>query len=97
MFALCSLQGDSQELMPPTPPPRRRAGGGGFSRIASGLKIAQAQAMAVAGFLPAPATTDNGAGALHPHGALTDLLPRMDDKHARCCLLNHRASFHGRG
>lgn len=56
------------EVSPPTPPPRRAArlgcigGGGGprepspsFSRIAGGLKLAQAQAMAVAvGFMPDP-------------------------------------------
>lgn len=55
-----------------------------FSRIASGLKLAQAQAMAVAGFLPAA-------------GCDTDANGNSAAQHARCSLLNHRASFHGRG
>ncbi|XP_049844102.1 muscle calcium channel subunit alpha-1-like isoform X6 [Schistocerca gregaria] len=51
----------STEITPPTPPPRRvrlgcmgRDTSSSFSRIASGLKLAQAQAMAVAvaGFMP---------------------------------------------
>ncbi|ERL94279.1 hypothetical protein D910_11560 [Dendroctonus ponderosae] len=107
-FALCSLQGDSQELMPPTPPPRRvsppgalhqQSPNGGFTRIASGLKLAQAQAMAVAGFLPAPPDwpCEHGSGSdLLPQQHL-DFVPRTEERHARCCLLNHRASFHGRG
>lgn len=59
-----------------------------FSRIASGLKLAQAQAMAVAGFLPEP---QDWPGLLQPLGA------DGNARHARCSLLNHRASFHGRG
>nr|CAH7712637.1 unnamed protein product [Callosobruchus chinensis] len=53
-----------------------------FSRIASGLKLAQAQAMAVAGFLPSPSASDaqQHPSKLHPTGSQ----------------LNHRASFHGR-
>ncbi|XP_066152799.1 muscle calcium channel subunit alpha-1 isoform X1 [Euwallacea fornicatus] len=95
-YTIIDLQGDSQELMPPTPPPRRRVspgGGGGFSRIASGLKLAQAQAMAVAGFLPAPGGCDLGDN--HPLQSV-DPHSKMEDRHGRCCLLNHRASFHGR-
>lgn len=104
-----SLQGDNTELMPPTPPPRRVLLGLGsgcmtatpspvqhapsFSRIASGLKLAQAQAMAVAGFLPEPLPYDWPAGSLQPSASDTEGTAR----HARCSLLNHRASFHGRG
>lgn len=108
----CSLQGEyCSELMPPTPPPRRiRLGLGGgcmattpaqqpvrhttqssFSRIASGLKLAQAQAMAVAGFLPEPQ---------HWPSLIIDCENDANGdtgRHARCSLLNHRASFHGRG
>lgn len=57
-----------------------------FSRIASGLKIAQAQAMAVAGFLPEwrpPVTDANGNSSA--------------GMHVPCSIFNHRASFHGRG
>lgn len=104
-----SLQGDNTELMPPTPPPRRVLLGLGsgcmtatpspvqhapsFSRIASGLKLAQAQAMAVAGFLPEPLPYDWPVGSLQPSASDTEGTAR----HARCSLLNHRASFHGRG
>ncbi|KAH1030030.1 hypothetical protein HUJ05_003169 [Dendroctonus ponderosae] len=106
-YTVIDLQGDSQELMPPTPPPRRvsppgalhqQSPNGGFTRIASGLKLAQAQAMAVAGFLPAPPDwpCEHGSGSdLLPQQHL-DFVPRTEERHARCCLLNHRASFHGR-
>uniref|UniRef100_A0AAR5PWC9 Voltage-dependent L-type calcium channel subunit alpha n=1 Tax=Dendroctonus ponderosae TaxID=77166 RepID=A0AAR5PWC9_DENPD len=106
-YTVIDLQGDSQELMPPTPPPRRvsppgalhqQSPNGGFTRIASGLKLAQAQAMAVAGFLPAPPdwSCEHGSGSdLLPQQHL-DFVPRTEERHARCCLLNHRASFHGR-
>ncbi|GFG39870.1 hypothetical protein Cfor_08850, partial [Coptotermes formosanus] len=88
----------SPELTPPTPPPRRvpRGVGGGsfrlgcmgremsssFSRIADGLKLAQAQVMAVAvaGFLP----SDNMTVVTECQG------------HGRRSPLTHRASFHGR-
>lgn len=108
----CSAQGGElcSELTAPTPPPRRlrfgispscmsQASGASahtssglpqrtrsFSRIASGLKLAQAQAMAVAGFLPdwQPNLTDANGNS-------------SDGMHAPCSLLNHRASFHGRG
>lgn len=107
-----SLQGEyCSELMPPTPPPRRiRLGQGdgcmpaspvqaqtqpvrqtqpSFSRIASGLKLAQAQAMAVAGFLPEPQ---------HWPSLIIEADANGDSgRHAHCSLLNHRASFHGRG
>ncbi|KAG5899702.1 hypothetical protein JTB14_030094 [Gonioctena quinquepunctata] len=64
-----------------------------FSRIASGLKLAQAQAMAVAGFLPGPPLGEwPTGGRLHP--SVTD--SAGDSRHAPCTLLNHRASFHGR-
>ncbi|XP_076261438.1 ca[2+]-channel protein alpha[[1]] subunit D isoform X3 [Rhynchophorus ferrugineus] len=112
-YTIIDLQGDSQELMPPTPPPRRvklnlnttsptggpqSSGVPGFTRIASGLKLAQAQAMAVAGFLPAPPgwSCDDGPGTgLHPHQAL-DFQLGPDERLMRSSLLNHRASFHGR-
>nr|CAD7392413.1 unnamed protein product [Timema cristinae] len=86
----------SPELTPPTPPPRRvpRGVGGGsfrlgcmgreasasFSRIADGLKLAQAQAMAVAvaGFLP------------------DGVAPSERSLCGRRSPLTHRASFHGR-
>ncbi|XP_060516431.1 muscle calcium channel subunit alpha-1 isoform X4 [Cylas formicarius] len=73
----------------------------GFSRIASGLKLAQAQAMAVAGFLPAPLNWSCGSNGndvgmgLYPMRNL-DIQSGSDGRHARCSLLNHRASFHGR-
>ncbi|XP_069693168.1 muscle calcium channel subunit alpha-1 isoform X2 [Periplaneta americana] len=88
----------SPELTPPTPPPRRvpRGVGGGsfrlgcmgretspsFSRIAGGLKLAQAQAMAVAvaGFLPSNDT----------------MVAAECQGHGRRSPLTHRASFHGR-
>ncbi|CAH1121808.1 unnamed protein product [Ceutorhynchus assimilis] len=112
MYTVIDLQGDSQELMPPTPPPRRvspfgefhqqspSTPSGGFTRIASGLKLAQAQAMAVAGFLPAQprwlVEREHGTSSgLHPYQAM-DFQSTTDERHARCCLLNHRASFHGR-
>lgn len=72
--------------MTATPSPVKHAPS--FTRIASGLKLAQAQAMAVAGFLPEPIYWP---GSLQPSEA--DGIAR----HARCSLLNHRASFHGRG
>lgn len=59
-----------------------------FTRIASGLKIAQAQAMAVAGFLPE--TVD--ALVLQPHANKI-----LGKHHGICSYLNHRASFHGKG
>lgn len=110
-----SLQDDSTELMPPTPPPRRvLLGLGGacmtaapsavqpspsFSRIASGLKLAQAQAMAVAGFLPEPYDWRNQL--LRPSVLASDDSAASDTegnaRQSRCTLLNHRASFHGRG
>ncbi|KAB0801516.1 hypothetical protein PPYR_05870 [Photinus pyralis] len=102
-FEVIGLQDDHTELLPPTPPPRRvRLGLGGgcmtaspspvqhapsFSRIASGLKLAQAQAMAVAGFLPEPNDWPSSLQPLEADG---------NSRHARCYLLNHRASFHGR-
>lgn len=81
--------------MTATPSPVQQASG--CSRIASGLKLAQAQAMAVAGFLPDPEWP--GAGAIAVSGSLQPLAsdPEGDGRHARCSLLNHRASFHGRG
>ncbi|XP_049817851.1 muscle calcium channel subunit alpha-1 isoform X2 [Aethina tumida] len=70
-----------------------------FSRIASGLKLAQAQAMAVAGFLPSDSAqipseypSSDGFG-FHP--SVSD--SEGDGRHGRSSLLNHRASFHGRG
>ncbi|KRT80868.1 ion channel [Oryctes borbonicus] len=102
-YQVFDLQGDHTELMPPTPPPRRvllGLGGGcmtsapspvqhspSFSRIASGLKLAQAQAMAIAGILSEPY---DWPGSLQP------LDSQGNVRHARCSLLNHRASFHGR-
>lgn len=59
-----------------------------FSRIASGLKLAQAQAMAVAGFLP----------DWQPQPQITDANDNSSaGMHAPCSIINHRASFHGRG
>ncbi|KAL1493061.1 hypothetical protein ABEB36_011199 [Hypothenemus hampei] len=101
-YTVIDLQGDSQELMPPTPPPRRRAprpqSPSDFTRIASGLKLAQAQAMAVAGFLPAPPKWPyEEDGSLHSAQVPASPLRTDTERHARgCCLLNHRASFHGR-
>ncbi|XP_050519467.1 muscle calcium channel subunit alpha-1 isoform X6 [Diabrotica virgifera virgifera] len=65
-----------------------------FNRIASGLKLAQAQAMAVAGFLPEPTLGDLPLplGRLHP--STSDY--EGDSRHVPCTFLNHRASFHGR-
>ncbi|XP_057654899.1 muscle calcium channel subunit alpha-1 isoform X1 [Diorhabda carinulata] len=65
-----------------------------FNRIASGLKLAQAQAMAVAGFLPEPTLGDLPLplGRFHPSASEFE----GDSRHAPCTLLNHRASFHGR-
>lgn len=63
-----------------------------FSRIASGLKLAQAQAMAVAGFLPEPQHWPSSVAVCD-----TDANGNSSGQHARCSLLNHRASFHGRG
>lgn len=80
--------------MTATPSPVQHAPS--FNRIASGLKLAQAQAMAVAGFLPEPLPYEwptHGVGGLHPSASDTE----GDGRHARCTLLNHRASFHGRG
>lgn len=87
--------------MTATPSPVQQAPG--FSRIASGLKLAQAQAMAVAGFLPEPLPYNwptsgfggdgGGGGGLHPSASDS----AGDSRHARCYVLNHRASFHGRG
>ncbi|KAJ8930867.1 hypothetical protein NQ314_016287 [Rhamnusium bicolor] len=81
--------------MTATPSPVQQAPG--FSRIASGLKLAQAQAMAVAGFLPEPLpyewpSSGTGGGGLHPSASDS----AGESRHARCSLLNHRASFHGR-
>lgn len=64
-----------------------------FSRIASGLKLAQAQTMAVAGFLPEPLQPRQ----LQWPVSHTDPNGNSAAQHARCSLLNHRASFHGRG
>lgn len=56
-----------------------------FSRIAGGLKLAQAQAMAVAGFSPdGEAQDDRGRLSLSSSSRLQSPL-------------THRASFHGRG
>ncbi|XP_056645201.1 voltage-dependent calcium channel type D subunit alpha-1 isoform X9 [Diorhabda sublineata] len=65
-----------------------------FNRIASGLKLAQAQAMAVTGFLPEPTLGDLPLplGRFHPSASEFE----GDSRHAPCTLLNHRASFHGR-
>ncbi|XP_072402632.1 muscle calcium channel subunit alpha-1 isoform X5 [Diabrotica undecimpunctata] len=65
-----------------------------FNRIASGLKLAQAQAMAVAGFLPEPTLGDLPLplGRLHPSTSDHE----GDSRHVPCTFLNHRASFHGR-
>ncbi|XP_050313239.1 muscle calcium channel subunit alpha-1 isoform X2 [Anthonomus grandis grandis] len=118
-YSVMNLQGDTQELMPPTPPPRKSSPSltgelhhqqspgspkSNFTRIASGLKLAQAQAMAVAGFLPSHAQPCEhhsyscrsvGLG-LHPYQVFSDYVPRSsDERHARCCLFYHRASFHG--
>ncbi|RZC33742.1 muscle calcium channel subunit alpha-1-like, partial [Asbolus verrucosus] len=81
--------------MTATPSPVQHAPS--FSRIASGLKLAQAQAMAVAGFLPEPLPYE-WPGVLGAPGSLQPLTSDSegDGRHARCSLLNHRASFHGR-
>ncbi|XP_015833195.1 muscle calcium channel subunit alpha-1 isoform X3 [Tribolium castaneum] len=80
--------------MTATPSPVQHAPS--FSRIASGLKLAQAQAMAVAGFLPEPLPYEcsvlGAPGSLQPFTSDSE----GDGRHARCSLLNHRASFHGR-
>ncbi|XP_030756415.1 muscle calcium channel subunit alpha-1 isoform X1 [Sitophilus oryzae] len=72
----------------------------GFTRIASGLKLAQAQAMAVAGFLPAPPEwpCDDGlvSSGLHALQTAADFQLGPEERLMRCSLLNHRASFHGR-
>lgn len=52
-----------------------------FNSIASGLKLAQAQAMAVAGFLPT-APPEQWLGHL---------------THSSHTIFNHRSSYHGRG
>lgn len=70
-----------------------------FNRIASGLKLAQAQAMAVAGFLPEPEPSLGFGDSSLPLGRLH---PSVSDsegysRHAHCAVLNYRASFHGRG
>ncbi|XP_065165999.1 voltage-dependent calcium channel type D subunit alpha-1 isoform X1 [Atheta coriaria] len=92
-----------QSLSPPPPPPSA-AGPAvattlphapSFSRIASGLKLAQAQAMAVAGFLPEPPYDWRAAPVAPLHTFLVDTAAG-DVRHARCSYLNHRASFHGR-
>ncbi|XP_044741496.1 muscle calcium channel subunit alpha-1 [Chrysoperla carnea] len=62
-------------------------GANSFTRIASGLKIAQAQAMAVAGLFPE--TVD--ALVLQPHAN------KILGRHGICSFLSHRASFHGKG
>lgn len=88
---------DNTELVPPSPPPnrahhRRRSTWKSvvsssapqspkFNSIASGLKLAQAQAMAVAGFLPA-APPDQWSGQI---------------VHSSHTVFNHRSSYHGRG
>ncbi|CAH1153243.1 unnamed protein product [Phaedon cochleariae] len=54
-YTVIDMQSDDAELMPPTPPPRRGLLGCARTspgRVAAGLQLAQAQAMAVAGFLP---------------------------------------------
>ncbi|XP_063929307.1 muscle calcium channel subunit alpha-1 isoform X1 [Zophobas morio] len=80
--------------MTATPSPVQHAPS--FSRIASGLKLAQAQAMAVAGFLPEPLPYE--CSVIGAPGTLQPLTSDSegDGRHARCSLLNHRASFHGR-
>ncbi|CAH1158375.1 unnamed protein product [Phyllotreta striolata] len=70
-----------------------------FNRIASGLKLAQAQAMAVAGFLPEPEPSLGLGDSPLPLGRLHPFVFDSEgyNRHAPCTLLNHRASFHGRG
>ncbi|KAK9890112.1 hypothetical protein WA026_008922 [Henosepilachna vigintioctopunctata] len=99
-FQVIDLQGDQTELLPPTPPPRRvqletehiatlspNSHKPSFNRIASGLKLAQTQAMAVAGFLPEHS---------HHDSPLRRCNEALDGRHVRSTILNHRASFHGR-
>lgn len=95
-LGLGGLGSISGGCMTATPSPVQHAPS--FSRIASGLKLAQAQAMAVAGFLPEPLPYEwpvvlGGPGSLQPLASDSE----GDGRHARCSLLNHRASFHGRG
>lgn len=79
-----------QSLSPPPPPPSA-AGPAvattlphapSFSRIASGLKLAQAQAMAVAGFLPEPPYDWRAAPVAPLHTFLVDTAAG-DVRHAR--------------
>ncbi|XP_071054916.1 muscle calcium channel subunit alpha-1 [Onthophagus taurus] len=84
-----TLGSSCMQSVPPSPVRQRGPGaaGSGFGRIASGLKLAQAQAMAVAGFLP-----ESHPEPLCWPGASEEGIAR----HSHCAILNHRASFHGR-
>jgi hypothetical protein len=97
------VEEQSLEVTPPTPPPRRplssrsfrlgcigrqqSEGGQPFSRIAGGLKLAQAQAMAVAGFVP----EEEEAASTRRPSTEARLSSRISSP------LTYRASFHGRG
>jgi len=66
-------------------------GGEPFSRIAGGLKLAQAQAMAVAGFVP----EEPQEGVRRSSDTTTDV--RLSHSSRVASPLTYRASFHGRG